>query len=140
MFCLQRVRREEHERVEMEKRIAAEEAEEAARGPEPEPMPDMNEIASQYEPETYDQYSRKVVPGGRVLVKKPGKRVEMSRTRLKYLQRKNKSLQVDMGEEEGSAPALGVIQGSESADAVTKTSVRLLYRQYFILNTIGCFA
>lgn len=64
----------------------------------------MNEIASQYEPEVYDQFSRKVTTDGRVLVKKPGKKVEMSRTRLKYLQRKNKALQTDIGAETDQVP------------------------------------
>jgi hypothetical protein len=57
-------------------------------------IPDMDEIASQYDNEQYDQFSRQIPVGGRV-VKRPGRRLPMSTTRMKYLQRKNKSLSQD---------------------------------------------
>lgn len=69
----------------------------------------MEEIASQFDNEQYDKFSRQVPIGGRV-VKRPGKRVPMSRTRMQYLQRKNKSLSTDAsngGSSYGSVISLG---------------------------------
>jgi len=68
----------------------------------------MNEIASQYEPDVYDQYSRKVV-GGKTVIKTPGQKVQMSRTRMKYLQRHNKSQAKDIEEESHPIPEASTV-------------------------------
>ena len=49
-------------------------------------VPDIEEIASQFDRSTYDEFSRQTT--GRRLVKRPGKKVSMSKTRMQYLRRK----------------------------------------------------
>lgn len=57
-------------------------------------IPDLAEIASQYDNEQYDKYSRKVSKNG-IVAKRTNKKVPMTRTRMLYLQRKNKLSGVD---------------------------------------------
>ncbi|XP_045186525.2 uncharacterized protein LOC123544516 [Mercenaria mercenaria] len=87
-------------------------------------IPDMEEIASQFDNEQYDQFSRQIPVGGRV-VKRPGKRLPMSTTRLRYLQRKNKSLSAECSIG-GSMLSL-----NDTTEQDTRSLHRAEFRTYF---------
>ncbi|KAL4238367.1 hypothetical protein ACF0H5_003077 [Mactra antiquata] len=87
-----RVRIEEIEKEEEQRREVERQMFEAQRElPE---IPDMTEIAQQFNDDQYDRYSRKVSKTG-IVAKRVEKKVPMTRTRLAYLQRKNKGVSTD---------------------------------------------
>lgn len=85
----------------------------------------MDKIASQFDSSQYNKFSRQTPRGGRI-VKRPGQKVPMSRTRMMYLQRKNMPPGANENEAKGVIRGFGSNQNLNDSADNGRTSVMVI--------------